>query len=158
MLEHDGQDSSAQRVVPDGCSELILNWGQPFQAFQAGRWQGQPPSFLAGQIDGPLLLRPDGPAKMLGIGFQPHGAARVLAQPMHELSGQFTPVEDLSRELSRSLNQALDSPHPIAVVEAALISAENIARRGDPLIEAAVRQITLANGAVDLSALAGSSA
>ena len=57
ILEHDGEEG-VQRVVPDGRSELILNWGQPFEAFQAGRWQGQPNCFLAGQIDGPLLLRP----------------------------------------------------------------------------------------------------
>lgn len=82
ILEHDRQDSAPQRVVPDARSELILNWGQPFQAFQAGEWQGRPRCFLAGQIAGPLLLRPAGPSKMLGIGFQPHGAASVFAQPM----------------------------------------------------------------------------
>jgi hypothetical protein len=49
---------------------------------------------------------------MLGIGFQPHGAASVFAQPMHELSGRFTPVEDLSRQLSHDLNDALDSHDP----------------------------------------------
>src|SRR5450755_4993950 len=113
VLEHDGQDAAPQRVVPDGHSELILNWGEPFESFQAGQWRGQPRCFLAGQIDGPLLLRPNGPAKMLGIGFHPHGAARVFAQPMHELSGRFTPVEDLSPALSRNLNQAMESPDPI---------------------------------------------
>jgi hypothetical protein len=154
ILEHDGQDPAPQRVVPDGHSELILNWRQSFQAFQAGEWQGQPRCFLAGQIDGPLLLRPAGPSKMLGVGFQPHGAASVFAQPMHELSGRFTPIEDLSRELSRNLNHALESPTPIAAVEAALLSAQNTFRGGDLLIAEAVRRIILARGASDLAALA----
>ena len=153
ILEHDGEEG-VQRVVPDGHSELILNWGQPFESFQAGRWQGQPQCFLAGQIDGPLLLRPAGPAEMLGIGFQPHGAASVFSQPMHELSGRFTPVEDLERQLSRDLNDVLDTPDPIAAVEAALLSAENTVRGSDLVIAEAARRITFAKGALDLAALA----
>jgi AraC-like DNA-binding protein len=154
ILEHNGEDAAVQRVVPDGRSELILNWGHPFESFQAGRWHGQPRCFLAGQIDGPLLLRPASPAKMLGIGFHPHGAARVFAQPMHELSGRFTPVEDLSPALSRNLNQAMESPDPIAFVESALLSAERSSRGGDLVVAEAVRRITLAKGASDLAALA----
>jgi AraC-like DNA-binding protein len=154
ILEHDGHGAAAQRVVPDGHSELILNWGQPFEVFQAGKWRGQPRCFLAGQIDGPLLLRPAGPARMLGIGFHPHGAGNVFPQPMHELSGRFTPVEDLSVELSRNLNRALKSPDPIAGVEAALLRAVNNSRAGDLLVAEVVRRIILANGAVDLAALA----
>jgi AraC-like DNA-binding protein len=154
VLEHDGQHPAPQRVIPDGRSELILNWSQPFESFQAGQWRGQPRCFLAGQIHGPLLLRPSGPAKMLGIGFQPHGAARVLARPMHELSGRFTPVEDLSLPLSRDLNHALESTDPIGAVEAALLSAENAARFEDLFVAEAVRRITLVKGASNLVALA----
>jgi AraC-like DNA-binding protein len=154
ILEHDGEDATPQRIVPDGHSELILNWDQPFEAFRNGRWVGQPRSFLAGQLNGPLLLRPRGPAKMLGIGFHPHGAAKVLAPPMCELSGRFTPLEDLSRSLARDLDRALEMREPIAAVEAALLSAANTARRGDPLIEEAVRRIAVTKGATDLAALA----
>jgi AraC-like DNA-binding protein len=154
ILEHDGKDAAPQRVVPDGQSELILNWGQPFEAFQSGQWQGQPRCFLAGQIDGPLLLRPDGPAKMLGIGFHPHGAASLFPQPMHELSGRFTTVEDLSLPLSRELNRALESTDPIAAIEAALLSARKTSRDADFLVAQAVRRIILDKGASDLAALA----
>jgi AraC-like DNA-binding protein len=154
ILEHDGQDAAPQRVVPDGQSEMILNWGRPFEAFHLGQWQGQPRCFLAGQIDGPLLLRPDGPAKMLGIGFLPHGVRNVLPQPMHELSGRFTPVEDLSRSLSSNLNRALESADPIAAVEAALLSALKNSRDADLLVAEAVRRIILHKGATDLAALA----
>jgi AraC-like DNA-binding protein len=153
ILEHDGKDVAPQRVVPDGHSELILNWRQPFASFRSGAWHDQPQRFLAGQIDGPLLLRPNGPAKMLGIGFQPHGAATFFPQPMHELGGRFTPIEDLSRQLSRDLDRVLESPDPIAAAEAALLSAQDISRAGDLLIEEAVRRITLTKGGSDLAAL-----
>jgi len=73
LLELDGSDPTPQRIVPDGRAELILNRAEPYQAFANGQWHRQPQCFLAGQIDGPLLLRPKGPTKILGIGFHPHG-------------------------------------------------------------------------------------
>jgi AraC-like DNA-binding protein len=152
ILEHDGESGAPQRVVPDGHSELILNWGQPFEAFEAGEWREQPRCFLAGQIDGPLLLRPAGPAKMLGIGFHAHGAASLFRQPMQELSGRFTPAEDLSLALSRNLNGAMESPDPVGAIEDALLSAAQ--SDGDLLIGEAVRRMDFANGALDLASLA----
>jgi len=154
LLEQDADDAAPQRVVPDGHSELILNLGQPFESFQDGKWRSQPHCFLAGQIDGPLMLRPKGPAKMLGVGFHPDGAAKILGQPMHELRGRFTPVEELTKTLSRKLDQALEAPDPVAAVEAALLSAEKTSRGGDPLIAEAVRRIIVAKGSTDLAALA----
>jgi len=154
ILEHDGEDAAPQRVVPDGHPELILNWSQPFEAFQNGRWEVQPRCFLAGQIDGPLLLRPHGPARILGVRFHPDGAARVLAAPMHELSGRFTAVEDLAPTLARDLNYALESREAIARVEAALCSAANSVRAEDMVVNEAVRRITHTRGAADLAQLA----
>ncbi len=91
---------------------------------------------------------------MLGIGFHPHGVSKLLGQPIHELSGQFTPIDELSPALSRDLNRALDMPHPVAAVEVALLSADKAAHRSDLLIEEAVRRITIAKGSADLAALA----
>jgi AraC-like DNA-binding protein len=150
----DGDDAAPQRVVPDGHSEMILNWGQPFEALQAGEWHGQPRCFLAGQIEGPLLLRPKGPVKMLGVRFHPHGAGAVLSAPMHELSGKFTRVEDISTVLARNLARALDAPDPISAVETALAAARNPSNACDPVVAEAVRRIALANGAWDVAALA----
>jgi AraC-like DNA-binding protein len=153
-LEHDGGDAATQRVVPDGHSELILNWSHPFQFSRDGRWLDQPRCFLAGQIDGPLLLRPAGAAKMLGIGFLPDGAARLLGRPAHELSGQFTPVDDLSSCLSQNFHDALNEPDTIARVEAALVSCATASRPADLLVGAAIARMENAKGAVDVALLA----
>lgn len=154
ILEHDGVDVTPQRVVPDGHAELILNWDQPFESFHAGQWQRQPQYFLAGQIDGPLLLRPAGKARMLGVRFHPHGVSWLLGRCGRELSGRFTPVEDLSHALSRSLNNALEAAAPVGAVETALLSAGHISGDEDVLVAEAVRRIGAKKGAVELKALA----
>src|ERR1700685_1345791 len=79
VLESDASESGlVQRVVPDGTAQLILNFAQSFESCQEGAWRLQPRCFLAGQITGPLLLRPIGPVKMLGVRFVAHGAGRML--------------------------------------------------------------------------------
>src|SRR5208282_6141946 len=86
MLEDSSPTSYIQRIIPDGRPELILNFGRPFESLTKGAWKPQPVCFFVGQITGPLLLRPAGPAGMLGIDFRPHGAARLLGRPMCELT------------------------------------------------------------------------
>ena len=150
ILEHDGNDSTPQRVVPDGRSELILNWGPPFEYLRDSRWIDQPSCFLAGQLDGPLHLRPTGASKILGIRFHPHGASRFLSHPMDELSGRFAPVSELSSDLFHRL-ETVDSANPIAAIEAALLASNGAL---DSLVAEAVRRIELANGRLDLAKLA----
>jgi len=154
LLELDGSDATPQRIVPDGRSELILNWAKPLEALQNGRWLPQPGCFFAGQIDSPLLLRPNGPAKILGMRFHPQGAAALLRPPMHELSGRFTPVDDLSVQLARYLSRALESREPIPPVESALGAALSSSRAQDALIGAAVGRIGASRGGLDIARLA----
>jgi AraC-like DNA-binding protein len=155
ILEDQGASQAAppQRVVPDGRAELILNFGDPFEAFTPGAWRLQPRCFLAGQIDGPLLLRPSGRTKMLGIRFHPHGAACLFGAPMYELNGTFTRIDYLSATLARDLNRAVESPDPIRMVETALLGSLSH-RPCDLLVAHAVRRITNSRGAADVAALA----
>src|SRR5215467_1656799 len=86
VLEDDSPSSAdVQRIVPDGSPELILNLGHPFESCRGERWQAQPDYFFVGQITGPMMVRPAGVAKVLGIRFRPNGAAALLGMPMDEL-------------------------------------------------------------------------
>jgi AraC-like DNA-binding protein len=148
-LDAEGGPADVQKVVPDGRAELILNLGEPFEAFQNGRWQRQPVCFLAGQITGPLLLRPRAPAHILGVHFRPHGAAQFFGVPMRELSNSFAPVTDLSPAFARELGQI----RSLAQLDAVL-SRRASALSEDRLIVEAVRRILQTRGAVDIAGLA----
>jgi AraC-like DNA-binding protein len=104
ILEDDCRGTGdVQRVVPDGRSELILNFGCPFESVREGRWEKQPACFFAGQITRPMLIRSAGPARMLGVRFRPAGARRVLRLPMDELAGRVVPLEEIAPGLEREL-------------------------------------------------------
>jgi AraC-like DNA-binding protein len=140
-LESDGSHAAPQRVVPDGHPELILNAGHPFEVLQGGEWRRQPGLFFAGQIEGPLLLRPGGAAHVLGIRFHPHGAAALFGPRMHELTARFTGIDDLSPALASGLGGAVEAGLSIARVEAALLAAETRLRAPDRVVEEAVRRL-----------------
>src|SRR3982751_463857 len=79
-------DRSVQRIVPDGRPELIVNLAAPCEALRDGSWRLQDRSFLAGQLTGPLRIRPSGPARILGARFLPQGAAAVFGVAMDEIT------------------------------------------------------------------------
>src|SRR5689334_8791350 len=78
-LETEG--GAVQRIVPDGRQELIVNLGVPFESLHEGEWRRQPRAFLTGQLTGPLLVRPNGPARILAARFHPDGASQVFDCP-----------------------------------------------------------------------------
>jgi AraC-like DNA-binding protein len=91
------ESGPAQRIVPDGRPELIINLGHPFESLQNGTWRRQPEAFLVGQLTGPMHIRPAGPAKIMGIRFRPEGLGALLRLPIHELTGREIPLSDLPR-------------------------------------------------------------
>lgn len=154
ILEYDGADGPVQRVVPDGHPELILNWNNPFQFLSDGRWLDQPQCFFAGQLDGPLLLRPIAPAKVLGIRFLPDGAARLLGPAVGKLTDLFTPVDDISTRLASSIHDALNGPETLARIEAALLSFAVASWPADLVVGEALSRIEQSKGGMDIALLA----
>ena len=144
-LEVDGTPQ-VQRIVPDGRPELIVNFGAPFEAFRDGKWTLQPTCFFAGQITGPLLIRPTGPARIVGVRFRPHGAGQLFRFPLQELADQTPPLRDVDRGLANSVIQATAS-----TLESHLCKH---AREQDSLVSEAVNRIMQTHGAQAIGALA----
>lgn len=127
-LEGDGPspDGSPERILPDGCVELILNFGARFSQHSDGGRVLQPRHFLVGQMTGPILISPTGKVELLGIRFHPGGTAAFLRMPMNELIDQVTELGSLSNELERELLSAAEQLSSLkektAAIEAALLS------------------------------------
>ena len=55
-------EPTVQRIAPDGCPELILDIGAPYEEQgDDGVFRLQPRALFAGQMTRPLALRPVGP-------------------------------------------------------------------------------------------------
>jgi len=110
-LEGDGvvDSSPPERILPDGCVELILNFGDRFLQHVDGERRRQPRNFIVGQMTGPILISASGVVELLGIRFQPGGTRSFLNLPAHEITDQVVELEGLSRQFERSLLQACEN-------------------------------------------------
>src|ERR1051326_2078798 len=77
-----------QRVLPDGCMEVILHLGAPFAAVDdSGLRTRQGGSLLVGLLTRPMVLQAPGAAvDTMGIRFRPGGAAAFVDMPLAEIA------------------------------------------------------------------------
>jgi AraC-like DNA-binding protein len=150
-----------ERILPDGCMELVLNCAAPFHRYRArGAFERQPLRMLVGQMDHYIQIQPTGRVDILGIRFHPAGARAFLRQPMSELAGHTFALEEVARSLDRELAAALDGPAAsrIARVEALLACRLASAAPSDSAIESAVNRLMHCDYALTVDALAADAA
>lgn len=150
-----------QPVLPDGRPELIVHFGDPFDRVDEAGISRQAAVVFAGQLTGPLVLRPTGRVAVLGVRFRPDGAVALIAESQAALAGLTPAVEALHARLARALAAArtrcdsLGSAIP-AVVEALTPLIEPT--RVDARVRYVVTSILRRRGQVgvdDLAARAG---
>lgn len=162
MLEgSDWQASAApERLLPDGCIELILNFGALFREYQeGGRCDLQPSRFVVGQMTRPVLVEPTGPVQLLGIRFTPGGALPFLSFPPVELTNSIVPLDDISVSLDRLLSERIDEARTprekVRIVEALLIKRMNAREERGVSLRDAISEIVSSGGQISMDRLAG---
>lgn len=123
-----------ERVVPDGCPELIVHLGDRFERRVGRRWLKQPRVFLAGTLTRPWLLRPGRHVRTLGIRFRAGATTAVLPVDMAAAVDSEVPLGKLvtAAEVSRlveALRVANGASGRFRVLEEWLMS--RVERRND---------------------------
>jgi AraC-like DNA-binding protein len=144
-----------QPIVPDGRPELVMHFGDPFERIHRdGATEAQPPRLFAGQLTGPLALRPTGRIAVLGVRLHPFGAAALLRHPQHELVGLTVGLDAIAPPLFRSFDEIRDAAaSPADAVQRTLARLADRSR-GDARIEQTVRTIHRHRGGLSMEALA----
>jgi AraC-like DNA-binding protein len=92
-------------VIPDGCVEIVLNFGDVFRRhLEGGGTERQPRALIAGQLTRSIAIEPEGTIDLVGIRFQPWGAApflRVPAAMLRDRMFELSEADDLGRSLDR---------------------------------------------------------
>ena len=102
-LESDVPSSQPERILPDGCIELVLNFGARFSQHSGDALALQPRNFLVGQMTGPIMISPGGPVQVLGIRFHPGGTVPFLRLPLHEITDEVVELGSLSSRFESEL-------------------------------------------------------
>lgn len=104
-LENDGQtpEHHPERILPDGCVEIILNFASPFAQHTGETTRVQPRNFVVGQMTGPMLITPTGPVQLIGIRFHPGGTAPFFCLPIDELTNEVVELASFAKTLETKL-------------------------------------------------------
>lgn len=146
-LEGDGliDGSPPERILPDGCVELILNFGDRFLQHVGEQRNLQPRNFIVGQMTGPILISATGVVRLLGIRFQPGGTRPFIDLPANEITDRVVELSDLSRQFERRIlrawEHAVTLDQKIAAVDAFLASRVNHGKFDPHLLALAARVI-----------------
>jgi AraC-like DNA-binding protein len=73
------------RVLPDGCSELVLHYGEVFEQVDAETTQRQAPALLVGPSTRSTLIRPSRRVGIFAVRFRPGALPLLLSTPAAEL-------------------------------------------------------------------------
>jgi AraC-like DNA-binding protein len=157
----DRQEPSApERLMPDGCVELILNFGALFREHkEAGRSELQPSRFVVGQMTRPVLVAPTGPVQLLGIRFTPGGALPFFHTPPGELTNTIAPLAEvagaLDRELSGRVYEAREPTQKLRLIESALRRQITLKNEKGASLQGAISRIVSSGGQTSIDGLAG---
>jgi AraC-like DNA-binding protein len=156
----DQQESTApERILPDGCVELILNFGALFREHkEAGRCELQPSRYVVGQMTQSVQVSSTGPVQLLGIRFAPGGTLPFLPIPPGELTNRIAPLADiagaLDRELSVEVYEARTLPEKVGVIEGLLIRGMNAKEERGASLRNAISRIVSSGGRTSIDRLA----
>src|SRR5687768_7726349 len=100
----------AQRVLPDGCVEVVINLGAPFERHDVdGRPERQPRALLVGPTTRHMSIAATGDIRLVGIRFEPGGALPFLTTMPAELRDAAPSLEDVALRLDHSFVEQLDA-------------------------------------------------
>jgi AraC-like DNA-binding protein len=147
-----------QPILPDGRPEIIMHLGDAFDRVgRDGAAERQPAVLIAGQLLGPLMLRPTGHIAVVGVRLQPHGAAALLDEPAADLVNVTIGVDVVSRRLAHALEAVRERVRSVrdavAAVQRCLETHVDISRV-DPRVRSAVGEIQRARGCVTVEDVA----
>ncbi len=135
-----------QRVVPDGCIDIILVRPSPAGVFKA---------IVVGTMTRPIFEDLTAHAEYFGIRFAPGGFGHFFRAPAGELTDQIVPLESLSASsaLVGRVANAPDVQTRLRIVENAL-NRRLLLDRPEPILAKVLDTIRLSQGLVSIARLA----
>ena len=152
-----GPAGGTERIVPDGCPELVVQLGGSMRAGDEGQQlRAQPRALLVGQRSRALLVSPGSEFRTVAVRLRPSALGRVLHDDAHQLTDGWGSLDDLFGQNGRTL---------LAHIEDAATDAERCTRiaaflrrrlegaRPDLPADGAVEAVRRARGRITVRAL-----
>src|SRR6185295_2451298 len=101
VIKDDDPAPNIQKIIPDGFTELIFHFGDPYQIRLSKQWKRQSNALVAGQITRHFLLRNTGRSDVFGIKFKPTALTHLFDLNMNIITDKvIDAIPALPKELS----------------------------------------------------------
>ena len=136
--------AAPQRVLPDGCVEMVLNLGARFTRHTPdGTAETQPSALLIGPSTRHISIAPTGEIRLVGIRFAPGGALPFLSVAPSEIRDMAPSLEHVTTPFETHLMDQLGEAAPGtegAILDASLgLRLDRARRLTDRRVRASVR-------------------
>lgn len=148
-----------QRIIPDGCIELIFILGDDIKRYTSeNEFIIQPRAVVVGQITEPFIIEPTGYVHCFAVRFYPFGFANFVTTPIKNLANKETPIEQLfgkkpAGALAQKIISATDTKARIAIVEKFLLEKFKNARTIDSIVKQTVDTILATKGNTSINVI-----
>jgi len=146
-----------EKILPDGCIELIIHYGDIFEAVnEKGFLETQPQVFVMGQIKRYFEVMPKGNMGVLGVRFKPGGLQAFTNMPALAFTGHAVGLEHIFGDEGRFVAEqtaAIGEAGKINLVQTLLLKKLACNYRYDFLIDGIIKKIIAQKGQVQLGSL-----
>jgi AraC-like DNA-binding protein len=148
-----------ERILPDGCVELVFHFRDPFYtAFANHESHAQPQGFVVGQMNEFIEIAPHGRVGFVAVRFSAQGAYRFLPGSLKRIAGGVVATRDIWKdsdsEIIDRIATARTMSRRIAFIEHLLKKHLAFTQREDILVDRALELIQLHAGTLRITELA----
>lgn len=149
-----------QRIVPDGCIEMIFILGDDVKRYtDENEFVIQPRAMILGQITEPYFVQPTGYVCSFAVRFYPYGFAHFIKTPIDALANKETPLANLFGDESEALHtQIIEAPGTearISCVEAFLLKRLGENATIDHVVQATIDTMFSTKGNAPVNSILG---
>jgi len=159
-LESDGPvyDALPERILPDGCVELVFHFHDPFRTrFANGESTVQPQSFVVGQMKRFLEIAPAGRMGFVAVRFSARNAYRFFPGKLREVSDGVVDLASVRKKDAEELTERVafargGTNERVQIVQQALVGA--LCDREDPQVDRCLQLMEARGGQSSIAQLA----
>jgi AraC-like DNA-binding protein len=148
-----------QKIVPDGCMEMIIHYGDQYQQFSDDESSFiQPRSFVFGQLTKPLEIAPTGVTGIIAVRFHPDGFIPFSTIPVSAMENRPVPLTELygqeGAQLEREVINMAHQAERIVILENFLLKRLKDKNTIDALTASSVDALLSLKGQLSIDQLA----
>jgi AraC-like DNA-binding protein len=151
-------ESEGDLILPDGCVEMVLNFGDAFREYTSGGRKAQPRRMIVGQMTQPIRIGPSGAVQLIGVRFHPGGTLPFFGMQAQEITNRYAAFDDVANELDREIVErvcdASSLDQSLAALEKLLTRRTQEPTKRDACVRLAVSRILRSNGRISVDELA----